>query len=305
MADLEKIGPQPWRWVGRPDFKVRGDRVEKLLREIHIARAKKFVESAPKNLAALGLAPGRQMEITVVTPGGDQTLFLGAKKDDAVYARKGTGAPWCWWRPGWPARSTRPWGTWGTAASGPGPSPKSTRSSGAPPARPGRPEKSRPGSSPGRDQAATQQPSARLEMALWNFQKLEGEPPPPKATAPKGPPAFVLELLDQAGKPLFRLEEMGPGAKDRLRSSTGGDKTEHGGASGALPPVAGGDAPAAAAAKRRSRPQIRLRPARAPGSKPARRNDNFPVGADPGVHALRGTAATRQKLSGEHSCAYY
>ena len=79
---LEKTGPQTWRWVGRPDFRVRGDRVEKLLRDIHIARARNFMEPPPKKLADLGLAPDRQIEITVVTPAGDQVLWLGAKKDD-------------------------------------------------------------------------------------------------------------------------------------------------------------------------------------------------------------------------------
>ena len=45
---LEKTGPHTWRWVGRPDFRVRGDRVEKLLRDIHMARASNFLEPPPK-----------------------------------------------------------------------------------------------------------------------------------------------------------------------------------------------------------------------------------------------------------------
>jgi hypothetical protein len=72
----------------------------------------------------------------------------------------------------------------------------------------------------GPDQAATQQPAARLEMALWNFQKLEGENTPPPGGVPTGPPAFVLEILDQAGKPLLNLEELGAGGKDRLTVRT-------------------------------------------------------------------------------------
>ena len=88
-AALSMTGPQTWGWVGRPDFRVRGDRVEKLLRDLHIARAKNFLEPPPKKLEALGLVPDRRTEITVATSAGDRTLWLGAKKDDAVYARLG------------------------------------------------------------------------------------------------------------------------------------------------------------------------------------------------------------------------
>jgi hypothetical protein len=214
---LEKIGPQTWRWVGRPDFRVRGDRVEKLLRDLHDARARNFLEPPPKKLAGLGLAPDHQIEITVVTPAGDQILRLGAKNGDTVYAHIGAAGPvvqvdaaladevdktlntledrrlWSgaipavhqviWGPPGktWTARKDQD--TW-----------KIT----------------------GPDQAATQQPAARLEMALWNFQKLESE----KTLAPggpsKSPPAFILELLDQAGKSLLHLEEVGAQGKDHL-----------------------------------------------------------------------------------------
>ena len=93
LVALEKTGPQTWRWVGRPDFRVRGDRVEKLLRDIHDARARNFIEPIPKKLADLGLAQDRQIEITVVTPAGDQVLWLGAKKGAEVYARIGAAGP--------------------------------------------------------------------------------------------------------------------------------------------------------------------------------------------------------------------
>ena len=219
---LEKTGPQTWVWVGRPDFRVRGDRVEKLLRDLHIARAKNFIEPLPKKLEPLGLVPDRRTEITVATSAGDRTLWLGAKKDDAVYARLGAEGDlvladaaladevgrtlmsledrrlWSgaiaavhqvvWGPPGktWTARKDQ--GTW-----------KIT----------------------GPDQAATQQPSARLEMALWNFQKLEEEKILPPKDAPKGSSVFGLDLLDQDGKPLLRLEEVGTQGKDRLLVRTG------------------------------------------------------------------------------------
>ena len=43
--------------------------------------------------------------------------------------------------------------------------------------------------------------------------------------APKGPPVFVLELLDQGGKPLLHLEEVGAKGKDRLTVRTREGKT--------------------------------------------------------------------------------
>jgi Domain of unknown function (DUF4340) len=223
---LEKTGPQTWGWVERPDFRVRGDRVEKLLRDLHIARAKNFLEPPPEKLAPLGLVPKRRTEITVATSAGDLTLWLGAKKDDAVYARLGAeGAVvlvdealadevaktlasledrrlWSgaiaavyqvvWGPPGktWTARKDQ--GSW--KITGPG-------------------------------QAFTQQPAARIEMALWNFQKLESAKILPPGRTPKGPPAFGLELLDQAGKPLLHLEEVGAQRKDRLTVRTGEGKT--------------------------------------------------------------------------------
>jgi hypothetical protein len=227
---LEKTGPQTWSWVGRPDFRVRGDRVEKLLRDLHIARAKNFLEPPPKKLEALGLDPDRRTDITVATSAGDRTLWLGAKKDDAVYARQGAGGAvvlvdaaladevnktlasledrrlWSgaiaavhqvvWGPPGktWTARKDQE--SW-----------KLT----------------------GPDQAATQQPAARLEMALWNFQKLEAAKKLPPGEAPKDSPVFGLELLDQAGKPLLHLEELGAKGKgkdkDRLVVRIREDKT--------------------------------------------------------------------------------
>ncbi|MDP2046853.1 MAG: DUF4340 domain-containing protein [Deltaproteobacteria bacterium] len=222
---FSKTGPQTWGWDGRPDFRVRGDRVEKLLRDLHIARAKNFLEPTPKKLTALDLDPKQRTEITVATSAGDRTLWLGAKKDDAVYARLGAGGAvvlvdaalagevgktmasledrrlWSgaiaavhqvvWGPPGktWTARKDQE--SW-----------KIT----------------------GPDQAVTQQPAARLEVALWNFQKLEGEKIKPSKDAPKGPPAFGLELLDQDGKPLLHLEELGPKTEAKAK---GKDKSKN------------------------------------------------------------------------------
>ena len=48
---------------------------------------------------------------------------------------------------------------------------------------------------------------------------------PAPGRRPQGPPAFILELLDQAGKPLLHLEEVGAQGKDRLKVRTGEGKT--------------------------------------------------------------------------------
>jgi hypothetical protein len=226
VVDLEKTGPQIWRWSGRPDFRVRSDRVEKLLREVHLARAKNFLAEAPKNMRPLGLVPRLQTEITVVTSSGDQTLFLGAKKDDTVYARTGSQGPimlvdaalpveinktlaaledrrlWSgdilavgrvvWGSPGktWTAKKEKE--TWQIT---------------------------------GPDQAATQLPAARLEMALWNFQKLEAGRTLPKGAASTGKPVFVADLFDQGGNSLFHLEAMGVKGTDLEVITRAGDKT--------------------------------------------------------------------------------
>ena len=226
-AALEKSGPQTWRWVGRPDFRVRGDRVEKLLRDIHIARATNFLEAPPKNLAALGLVPGRQTEITVVTPAGDQTLFLGAKKDGAVYARKGPEGPVVLMDAALPDEIDKTLASLEDHRLWSGAIPAVHQVVWGPPGKTWTARKDQEvWKITGPDQAATQQPAVRLEMALWNFQKLEGEPIPPPVGFPTGP-AFVLELLDQAGKPLLHLEEVGALGKDRLMVRLRkGEKTE-------------------------------------------------------------------------------
>jgi len=229
-VNLDKTGPQTWRWGGRPDFRVRGDRVEKLIQDLHLAQAKNFLEKPPKNPADLGLVPARRTAITVVTPGGGQSLFLGVKKGEAAYARQGAAGPvmlvdaglldkinrtlasledrrlWTgdiaavrqvvWGPPGktWTARKDQGKDTW--QITGPG-------------------------------QAAVQPNPVRLEMALWNFQNLEGVPEPAKAKITTGPPTFVLKLLDQAGQPLLNLEEVGALGKTGVKLiKRAGDKTE-------------------------------------------------------------------------------
>ncbi len=243
---LEKTGSQTWRWVGRPDFRVRGDRVEKLLRDIHIARARKFLEPAPKKLTALGLVPDHQTEITVVTPAGDQTLWLGTKKDDTVYGRIGAGGPVVLVDAALAAEVDKTLASLEDRRLWSGAIPAVHQVVWGPPGKTWTARKDQnTWKITGPDQASTQQPAVRLEMALWNFQKLEGEPILPPS-APKGPPTFILELLDKSGKPLLHLEEVGAQGKDRLKIRTGEGKSavtaSH--PPGAIQPVAGGNAPA-------------------------------------------------------------
>jgi hypothetical protein len=212
--DLEKTGPQGWRWVGRPDFRVRSDRVETLLRDIHLARAKDFPAAAPDNPAALGLAPGRWTEITVVTPSGDQTLFLGAKKGDAVYARKGAAGPVVLVDAGLPGEIGQAMNNLQDRRLWSGAIPDVHRIVWGPPGQTWTAGKDgETWKLTGPDQAATKQPAVRLELALWNFQKLEAEKFVPQSGPVKSPPVFTLELADRAGKPLVKLTESAPSGK--------------------------------------------------------------------------------------------
>jgi hypothetical protein len=225
-VDLEKTGPSSWRWVGRPDFRVRGDKVEKLLRDLHLARAKNFLEPPPKNLRPLGLVPRQMSEITVITFAGNQTLFLGAKKGEEVFARKGADGPLVLADATLPDEITKALGSlqdhrlWSGAIS------QVYQIIWGSPGKTWTAKKDQETwQITGPDQLATKQPSVRLEMALWNFQKLEAVKILPKANAAASP-AFMIELLDQAGTSLMRLDEIGLQGKADLKVMTRvGEKT--------------------------------------------------------------------------------
>jgi hypothetical protein len=91
QVTLEKAGDH-WRWVGRKNFDLYPERLERLLRFISLARVKEFVADAPQNLRTYGLAPPG-LEITVATDRGEQRLFLGSRKKDECYARQGDQGP--------------------------------------------------------------------------------------------------------------------------------------------------------------------------------------------------------------------
>jgi len=215
--NLEKTGPQAWRWVGRPDFKVRGDKVDKLVRDLHLARAKNFLEPPPKNLRALGLVPRQMTEITVVTPAGSQTLWLGAKQGEAAYARKGTGGPIVLVEANLTGDIAKTLAALEDHRLWSGAITQVHQVVWGPPGKTWKAKKDKDfWQISGPDQVTAKQPAARLEMALWNFQKLEAVKILPKPGA-KGSPAYMVEFLDQAGKPLLHLDEVGPQGKDNLK----------------------------------------------------------------------------------------
>jgi len=206
-VSLQKNGAT-WKWAGRPNFRIRADRVDRLLRHLKEARITGF-PAPPKDLAAAGLAPRAKAEVTVTTPQGAQTLFIGARAQEGYYARVGTQGPVV--QVGLPlpdeiARSIplledrRLWSgaildvhkvVWGV----PGKTWTASKEKGS-------------WKLSGPEKAELKQSNPRMEMALVNFQNLEYASLMTKAMAP-GKEAFTLELFDAAGKPLFRLEELG------------------------------------------------------------------------------------------------
>ncbi|MBM4275135.1 MAG: DUF4340 domain-containing protein [Deltaproteobacteria bacterium] len=87
VINLERTGPQTWRWLGREQLPLRSDRVEALLRQLKNARVKEFISDAPKELKPFGLAPQAAWGITLITDQGQQTLDLGTRSPQGTYAR--------------------------------------------------------------------------------------------------------------------------------------------------------------------------------------------------------------------------
>jgi hypothetical protein len=218
-VNLEKTGPQAWRWAGRPDFKVRGDNVAKLVRDLQLSQAKNFLEPPPKNLKTLGLIPALMTEITVVTPAGPQTLFLGPKLGETAYARKGANGPIVMVEANLPGEIAKALGALEDHRLWSGAIPQVHKIIWGPPGKTWTATKDQDTwQISGPDQVATKQPSVRLEMALWNFQKLEALKILPKPGA--AAPVSSVELFDQAGKPLLHLEEIGPQGQTDLKVVT-------------------------------------------------------------------------------------
>jgi hypothetical protein len=222
-VDLKKTAPAAWHWVGRPKFRVRGDRVDRLVRDLELAQAKNFVEPTPKNLKPLGLVPGRGMEVTVATTTGNHTLLLGAKKGkkgQEVYARKGTGGPVMLVDASLPAEISKTLGSLADHRLWSGAILKVDQVVWGPPGKTWTAKKVKENweiTGPGH--AAVKQPSVRMEMALWDFKKLTAVKTLPAAQA-GATPVYSVELLDKAGKRLFRLDDLGPQGKKNLKVVT-------------------------------------------------------------------------------------
>jgi hypothetical protein len=226
LVNLEKSGPQTWRWVGRPDFRVRSDRVQFLLRRLSEAPIMDFHPTPPKDPKATGLAPRPRIEVTLVTAKGTESLFLGGASVKGNYARLGTHGPllqvkrevsdqiaktlagledhrlWSgdimavhrmvWGAPGKTWTAVKEKNSW-----------KIT----------------------GPKQAAFKKSGPEVEWALIGFQKLEFSNLLPKVPA-LNPVAFTVEFFDGAGKSLFRLEEGNKAEKTGVRVLTkAGDTT--------------------------------------------------------------------------------
>ena len=231
QVDLEKGNDNTWRWVGRPEMRLSSPRMEQLLQELSGIQVTEFPATPPLDLQAAGLAPQARMEVTVrEPPGGRKSTFGGPD-------------------PKWglcPAGGPGPGGYGGPESSG------EDSARGSQPGRPAALDRPDPGSGPGGlgppranlaprgvdgrarkitgpNRAEVQQSAYRLEMemALIDFQKLESSRPVnlPPAGAPAAP-VFVVELFDQAGKPLFRLEQLGNlvkgQAETEVRATSGG-----------------------------------------------------------------------------------
>lgn len=210
-VDLEKTGPQTWRWTGREDFKVRTDRVETLLRQLHAARVKEFPEQLPKNYRAIGLGPKAQSEITLVTAGGLERLLLGVVQESGMYVRKGPDGPVVLVDKSLAddiakaASSLEDRRLWG------GPVTEADKAVWGPPNKLWTAVKGKESwELKGPEGAALKQPAARVELALWKLQNLEYVSLMQKpGNLPAAPEAYVLEVFDGSGQALFRLEELG------------------------------------------------------------------------------------------------
>ncbi len=209
-VQLEKTGPQAWRWTGE-DIQVRPDRVEKLLRDLQASRIKDFLTETPKDLRAAGLAPRPQIEVTMVTDQGSGTLSLGPKKDGGVYARQGAGGQLVLVDPNLPGEIIKAIASLEERRLFTGGILEVQKVVWGPPSKPWVAVQDKDFwkiTAPG--QAEVRQPAARLVMALVNFQNLEYSRILPQAGTPARKDAYKLELFDQGGKLLFLAEDLGP-----------------------------------------------------------------------------------------------
>lgn len=225
---LEKEAGGSWRWVGREKFPMRGDRVEALLRFLHTARAKEFVNDAPKKLASYGLAPPLG-EVAVVQDKEPERLLLGAKAKGGDYARKAPSGPVVVTDKDLLAQITKTLTTLEDRRLWRGQAAAVQKVVWGPPGKTWVAVKEKDfWKITGPEKQDLKQPAVLLEVGLWKLQALELARPA-SLKAPGAKPLYGLELMDGAGKPLFRLEELGrEGGKEVLVRVKVGDNTHTG-----------------------------------------------------------------------------
>ncbi|MFZ5451127.1 MAG: DUF4340 domain-containing protein [Thermodesulfobacteriota bacterium] len=225
---LDQVKPKSWRWVGREKFPVRGDRVEELVRFLHLARAKDFVNDAPKSLKPYGLAPPRG-EVTVVADKKPQRLLLGDQTKPGEYARKAPAGPVVVTDKDLLAHITKTLGKIEDRRLWRGQATNVKKVIWGAPGKTWQGIKEKDfWKITGPDKKELKQPAVRLEVGLWKLQTLELSRPVSPKKAPDQP-RYVLELDDGAGKSLFRLEELGQEKNQELLVRVkAGDKTETG-----------------------------------------------------------------------------
>lgn len=207
---LEKTAPQKWRWVGRDDFQVRGDRVETLLRRLNGTRAKEFVTEAPQDLRTYGLSPQPQAELAVVLDQGQEKLWLGGKTAAGVYARKGEVGPVVLVDQDLPQQITKTLTSLEERRLWAGPVTEVHKISWGTPPQPWVAVKEKDfWKITGPEGRELRQPAVRLEMALWKLTQLEYQRLAPTGSGAAKGGGYLLEVFDGAGKQLFHLEELG------------------------------------------------------------------------------------------------
>jgi hypothetical protein len=224
---LQKTAGGSWRWLGREKFPVRGDRVEALLRYLQTAKVKEFVSDAPKKLAPYGLAHP-EGEVAVVQDKKPERLLLGTQVKGGDYARKAPRGPVVVTDKDLLAHIAKTLTTLEDRRLWRGQAAAVQKVVWGPPGKTWVAIKEKDfWKITGPAKKEVNQPAVRLEVGLYRLQALELVH---SASAKAGAkPLYVLELLDGAGKPLFRLEELGrEGAKEVLVRVKVGDQTHTG-----------------------------------------------------------------------------
>jgi hypothetical protein len=217
---LERTGSQTWRWAGR-ESPVRSDKVEALLRQLDQIRIKEFVADAPKDLKSFGLTPQPQLEITVVTDQGQETLDLGKTGPKGTYARVQSKGEIVAINPASAENLIKATSQLEDRRLWPGAASQAHKLVWGPPDKLWTAVKEKESwKLSGPDKQEMRQPAARLESALWRLGQVEYQNPLPALTGKQE--AYRLEIYDSAGQLLFRLEDWGQtGAAHEVRARVG------------------------------------------------------------------------------------